>query len=168
MIMMATSDSGSPGPAAGPGPEDDVVVLAGDRLVPDGMWVLVTRVEAEPGGVFTGVRLSAADPRASGGDVLLRLAAGPGRLPGLAAGHVQVAAVMAGKVVLVGEWGLADSADWSEVVRVTAAFTMGALAELEERGADLRSGEGVDLETAAPAVAAGVPPLAGTTVALLP
>lgn len=166
--MMATSDSGSPGPAAGPGPEDDVVVLAGDRLLPDGMWVLVTGVEAEPGGVFTGVRLPAGDLRASGGDVLLHLAAGPGRLPGLAAGHVQVAAVMAGKLVLVGEWGLEYFADWSEVVRVTAAFAMGALAELEERGADLRPGEGVDLETAAPTVTAGLPPLPGTTVRLLP
>lgn len=166
--MTAMSDSGSPGPAAGPGPEDDVVVLAGGRLPPEGMWLLVTRVEAAPGGAFTGVRLPAADPRASGGDVLLHLAAGPGRLPGLPAGHVQVAAVMAGKLVLAGEWGLADFADWSETVRVTAAFAMGALAELEERGADLQPGEGVDLETAAPSVTAGLPPLAGTTVTLLP
>lgn len=166
--MMARSDSGSPGPAAGPGPEDDVVVLAGGRLPPEGMWVLVTGVEAEPGGVFTGVRLPAGDLRASGGDVLLRLAAGPGRLPGLPAGHVQVAAVIAGKLVLAGEWSLADFDDWSETVRVTAAFAMAALAELEERGADLRSGEGVDLETVAPAVTAGLPPLDGTTVRLLP
>ena len=70
-----------------------------------GCWV--TEVEAAPGGVFTGVRLPAEEPRASGGDVVLRLAAGPGRLPGLPDGHVQVYAVMAGTLVLVGEWGIA-------------------------------------------------------------
>ena len=134
-----------------------MVVLVGDQLLPEGVWLLVTGVDAAPGGVFTGVRLPAEEPRGSGGDVVLRLAAGPGRLPGLPDGHVQVYAVMAGTLVLAGEWGLAGAGDWSEVVRVTAAFTMGVLADLEERGADLRPHEAVDLETAAATAAAGLP-----------
>lgn len=131
--MTAVSDDTAAGRAAVPAgaepPEDDVVVLVGDQLLPEGVWLLVAGVEAAPGGVFTGVRLPAEEPRASGGDVVLRLAAGPGRLPGLPDGHVQVYAVMAGELVLVGEWGIAGAGDWSEVVRVTAAFTMGVLAE---------------------------------------
>ena len=159
--MTAVSDGSAAGRAAVPaGPEppgDDVVVLAGDQLLPEGVWLLVAGVEAAPGGVFTGVRLPAQEPRASGGDVVLRLAAGPGRLPGLPDGHVQVYAVMAGTLVLAGEWGIADAGDWSEVIRVTAAFAMGVLADLEERGADLRPHEAVDLERAAATAVVGVP-----------
>lgn len=160
--MTAVSDNTPAGQvAAVPGgpvpPEDDVVVLAGDQLLPEGVWLLVTGVDAAPGGVFTGVRLPAQEPRAGGGDVVLRLAAGPGRLPGLPDGHVQVYAVMAGTLVLAGEWGIAGLSDWSEVVRVTAAFTMGVLADLEARGADLRPGEAVDLDQAAATAAVGLP-----------
>ena len=159
--MTAVSDGTAAGQAAVPAgpepPEDDVVVLAGDQLLPEGVWLLVTEVEAAPGGMFTGVRLPTEEPRASGGDVVLRLAAGPGRLPGLPDGHVQVYAVMAGTLVLVGEWSIASAGDWSEVVRVTAAFTMGVLADLEERGADLRPHEALDLERAAATAAVGLP-----------
>jgi hypothetical protein len=159
--MTGVSDDAAAGrgavPAGAEPPEDDVVMLAGDQLLPEGVWLLVAGVEAAPGGVFTGVRLPAEKPRASGGDVVLRLAAGPGRLPSLPDGHVQVYAVMAGTLVLVGEWGIACAGDWSEVVRVTAAFTMGVLADLEERGADLRPHEAVDLETAVATAAVGLP-----------
>ena len=159
--MTAVSDGTAAGQAAVPAgpepPEDDVVMLAGDQLLPEGVWLLVTEVEAAPGGMFTGVRLPAEEPRASGGDVVLRLAAGPGRLPGLPDGHVQVYAVMAGTLVLAGEWSIAGAGDWSEVVRVTAAFTMGVLADLEERGADLRPQEALDLERAAATAAVGLP-----------
>ena len=165
--MTAVSDGAAAGQAAVPAgpepPQDDVVVLAGDQLLPEGVWLLVTGVDAVPDGEFTGIRLPAEEPRAFGGDVVLRLAAGPGRLPASADGHVQMYAVMAGTLVLVAEWGIADSSDWSEVVRVTAAFTMGAVTELEERGADLRSHEAVDLKSAAPAAMAGLPAIAGTS-----
>jgi hypothetical protein len=165
MIMTAVSDGTAAGQAAVPAgpqpPHDDVVVLAGDQLLPEGVWLLATGIDAGPDGEFTGIRLPAQEPRAFGGDVVLRLAAGPGRLPGSAGGHAQLYAVMAGTLVLVAEWGIAESSDWSEVVRVTAAFTMGAVTELEERGADLRSHEAVDLASAAPAATAGLPALAG-------
>src|SRR5713101_3124808 len=73
------------------------------------------------------------------------------------AAHVQAYAVLAGTVVLVAEWGLDSFGDWPEIVRVTAAFTMGVLTDLEARGADLRPGEGVDLEAAAVTAAVGLP-----------
>lgn len=150
--MTAVND-GTAGQAAGPSGQEpqngDVAELAGGQLPPEGVWLLVTAVESAPGGVFTGVRLRAGAPRAFGGDVVLRLAAGPGRLPGLPAGHMQVYAVMAGTLVLAGEWGLADFGDWPEVARMTASFAMGALSGLGEHGADLRPQELVDLEAAA-------------------
>jgi hypothetical protein len=167
MIMTAVSDGTAAGQAAVPSgpqpPQDDVMVLAGDQLSPEGLWLLVTGVDAIPDGAFTGIRLPAEGPRASGGDVVLRLAAGPGRLPGSAdePQHVQVYTVMAGTLVLVAEWGIADWSDWSEVVRMTTAFTMGAVTELEERGADLHSHEAVDLEPTAAMF--GLPTLAGTS-----
>lgn len=164
--MTAVSDGTAAGQSAVPAgpepPEDDVVVLAGDQLLPEGVWLLVTGVEAVPGGVFTGVRLPAGEPRASGGDVVLRLAAGPGRLPGLPGGHVQVYAVMAGTLVLVAEWGIDGSGDWSEAARVTIAFAMGAMTEMEARGADLHPHEAVGLASAAAEAMAGLPALAGT------
>ena len=60
-------------------------------------------------------------------------------------------------LVLVAEWGLDSFGDWPEIVRVTAAFTMGVLTDLEARGADLRPHEAVDLETAAATAAVGLP-----------
>ena len=170
--MTAVSDGTAAGQAAVPAgpepPEDDVVMLAGDQLLPEGVWLLVIEVEAAPGGMFTGVRLPAEEPRASGGDVVLRLAAGPGRLPGLPDGHVQVYAVMARTLVLTGEWSIAGAGDWSEVVRVTAAFTMGVLADLEERGADLRPHEALDLERAAATAAVGLPAQVWTAPEMMP
>ena len=168
--MTAATDDARPGPAApvpsggragtgraGPAEEVDVAALAGYQPPPEGIWLWVTEVDGEPGGAFTAERLPAGAARASGGDVVLRLAAGPGRLPGLPAAHAQVYAVLAGTVVLVAEWGLDGFGDWPEVVRVTAAFTMGVLADLEERGADLRPHDSADLETAAVTAAAGLP-----------
>ncbi len=84
--------------------------LAGYEPPPEGTWLWVTEVDGELGGVFTADRLPAGAARASGGDVVLRLAAGPGRLPGLPAAHAQVYAVLAGTVVA--EWGL-DSRSWT-------------------------------------------------------
>ena len=78
-------------------------------------------------------------------------------LPGRPAAHVQAYAVLAGTLVLVAEWGLDSFGDWPEIVRVTAAFTMGVLTDLEARGADLRPHEAVDLETAAATAAVGLP-----------
>jgi len=88
--------------------------------------------------------------------VVLRLGPGPGRLPGRPAAHAQAYAVLAGTVVLVAEWGLDSFGDWPEIVRVTAAFTMGVLTDLEARGADLRPHEAVDLGTAAVGLPAAV------------
>jgi hypothetical protein len=121
------------------------------------MWLLVTEVEGIPAGLFTAMPLPSAAPRAGGGDVLIRLGGGPGRTPGTPAGHVQLYAVMAGTLVLAGEWGLIDFGDWPEVVRITAAFTMGALADLEEHDADLRPYDHLDLESAAGTAVIGFP-----------
>ena len=137
--------------------EVDVAALAGSGPPPEGMWLWATEVDGEPGGAFTARRLPASAPRAYGGDVVLRLGPGPGRLRAGRAAHVQAYAVLAGTVVLVAEWGLDGFGDWPEIVRVTAAFTMGVLTDLEARGADLRPHEAVDLETAAATAAVGLP-----------
>jgi hypothetical protein len=135
----------------------DVAALAGHEPPPEGIWLRVTDLDSEPGGAVTAERLPVSAARAFGGDVLLRLAEGPGRLPGLPTAHAQVYAVLAGTLVLVAEWGLDDFGDWPEVVRVTAAFTVGVLAELEARGADLRPDEGAGLETADATATGGLP-----------
>ena len=165
--MTGTADDArpgqeAPGDRAGTGQaelteEVDVAALAGYEPPPEGMWLRATEVDGEPGGVFTAQRLPAGAARASGGDVVLRLGPGPGRLPGRPAAHVQAYAVLAGTLVLVAEWGLDGFGDWPEIVRVTAAFTMGVLTDLEARGADLRPHEGVDLEAAAVTAAVGLP-----------
>lgn len=168
--MTATADDARPGQAtpassggrAGtgrtePADEVDVAALAGHEPPPEGMWLWATEVDGDPGGAFTAERLPAGAARAFGGDVVLRLGPGPGRLPGLPVAHVQVYAVLAGTLVLVAEWGLGGFGDWPEVVRVTAAFTMGVLTDLQERGADLRPHEAVGLETASAAAAVGLP-----------
>jgi hypothetical protein len=165
--MTAATDDARPGQAEPAGrdgtgraesaDEVNVAALAGSGPPPEGMWPWATEVDGEPGGVFTARHLPASAPRACGGDVVLRLAPGPGRLPGRPTAHVQAYAVLAGMVVLVAEWGLDGFSDWPEIVRVTAAFTMGVLADLEARGADLRPGEAVDLETAAATAAVGLP-----------
>jgi hypothetical protein len=165
--MTAATDDARPGQTvpggrdgtgrAEPADEVDVAALAGSGPPPDGMWLWATEVDGEPGGVFTARHLPVSAPRAYGGDVVLRLAPGPGRLPGRPAAHVQAYAVLAGILVLVAEWGLDSFGDWPEIVRVTAAFTMGVLTDLEGRGADLLPHEAVDLETAAATAAVGLP-----------
>jgi len=168
--MTATDGDARPGQAAPAPPgggagtgrtepvdEVDVAALAGHEPPAEGMWLRATEVDGEPGGAFTAERLPAGVPRAFGGDVVLCLGPGPGRLPGLPAAHAQVYAVMGSTLVLVAEWGIDGFGDWPEVVRVTAAFTMGVLTDLEARGADLRPYEGVDLEAAAAMAAVGLP-----------
>jgi len=165
--MTAATDDARPGQTvpggrdgtrrAEPADEVDVAALAGSGPPPEGMWLWATEVDGEPGGVFTARHLPASAPRACGGDVVLRLGPGPGRLPGRPAAHVQAYAVLAGILVLVAEWGLDSFGDWPEIVRVTAAFTMGVLTDLEGRGADLLPHEAVDLETAAATAAVGLP-----------
>jgi len=159
--MTAATDDARPSQArtrrAEPTDEVDVAALAGSGPPPEGMWLWATEVDGEPGGVFTARHLPAGAPRAYGGDVVLRLGPGPGRLPGRPTAHVQAYAVLASTVVLVAEWGLDSFGDWPEIVRVTAAFTMGVLTDLEARGADLRPHEAVDLETAAATAAVGLP-----------
>ena len=81
---------------AEPADEVDVAALAGSGPPPEGMWLWATEVDGEPGGVFTARHLPASAPRAYGGDVVLRLGPGPGRLPGRPAAHVQAYAVLAG------------------------------------------------------------------------
>jgi hypothetical protein len=159
-MTAATDDArqGQAGPdRTRPAEEVDVAALAGSGPPPEGLWLWATEVDGEPGGTFTAQHLPASAPRAYGGDVVLRLGPGPGRLPGRPAAHAQVYAVLADTVVLVAEWGLDSFGDWPEIVRVTAAFTMGVLTDLEARGADLRPHEAVDLDTAAPASAVGLP-----------
>ena len=84
--MTAATDDARPGQAgtgrAEPAEEVDVAALAGSGPPPEGMWLWATEVDGEPGGAFTARRLPASAPRAYGGDVVLRLGPGPGRLPG--------------------------------------------------------------------------------------
>jgi hypothetical protein len=86
--MTAATDDACPGQAApgdragtgraGPAEEVDVAALAGYEPPPEGMWLWVTELDGEPGGVFTAQRLPAGAARAGGGDVVLRLGPGPG------------------------------------------------------------------------------------------
>ena len=76
-----------------------MAALAGHEVPQEGEWLRATEVDGEPGGVFTAQRLLAGAPCASGGDVVLRLGPGPGRLPGLPVAHVQAYAVLAGTLV---------------------------------------------------------------------
>jgi hypothetical protein len=150
-------EAGSGSLAAGP----DAAVLAGQALPPGGMWLLTTAVESGPGGTFTLEEIPE-EGSCHNGEVLVRVADGPGRLPGLGRGHVQVCAVISGAMYLMAEWLVIDFADWPELARPTAAWAMGALADLEEYGPDTDQYAPVSLRDAAAGMAPGWPVPAGT------
>jgi Restriction Enzyme Adenine Methylase Associated len=144
-----------PATAAGCEPGIDVLALAGQ--LPSGpAWLWVTEAGPQPGATFTAC-LPGPGPRAFGGDVLIRLAAGasgPGVPAAVSAG---VWAVAAGHLVLVAAWDQAGPGDWPEQVRPAVTFVMGALTALGEH-ADLRELGAVSLDDAGTA-APGFPPL---------
>lgn len=136
--------------------EVDVLFLAGQRLPGEGAWLLVTHVDATPGGEFTAHVLPPGTLAAFGGDVMVRLAPDTppvGQPP--PAARVQVYAVLGGKLIPVAAWPGQDLDGWPERIRPTVAFTIGVLTELEEHGADL--GTGVALEQAAADATPGLP-----------
>jgi hypothetical protein len=125
------------------------------------MWLLASAVESGPGGIFT-VEEIPEEGSCHNGDVLVRVAGGAGRLPGLGRGHVQVCTVIRGALYLVAEWPVTDFGDWPELARPAAAWAMGALADLEEYGPDTDPYTPVSLQDAAGAITPGWPAAAGT------
>jgi hypothetical protein len=175
-----------PGAGGTPGwvvPDDDVAdedvdvrSLAGKQPPAEGAWLWITTAEGRRGGEFTALALPRTNPRSCGGDVLLRITPGGVRHPGsapdeqqaglqsgpAAAGPtatVRVLAVVAGSLVHVASWDHLTVDRWPEQVRGTVAFTLDALRELQEHGADIGVRGQVEVEAAALAVAYGVPGL---------
>jgi hypothetical protein len=138
----------------------DAAVLAAQALPPGGMWLLATAVEAGPGGIFT-VEEIPAEGSCHDGDVLVRVAEGPGILPGLGSGHVQVCAVVGSAMYLVAEWPVIDFADWPELARPTAAWAMGALIDRAEYDPDADQYAPAALRDAAAGMTPGWPVPAG-------
>lgn len=102
-------------------------------------------------------------PRAHGGDVLLRITPGPEADVPVS---VAVWAVAAGTLVPVADWDLPGDDSWAERVRPAPAFAMSALTALEEY-ADLGAFDAVDLDAAAGAAVTGLPwPLPGRSLAV--
>jgi hypothetical protein len=170
MIMTDTPESapalaGEPGlpDAAASGGGDGIDVLSLGRLRPAAAaWLLVTAADGLAGETFTPSVVPGPQPRAHGGDVLLRIA------PGAEAASVSVSvrAVAAGTLVPVADWDLPDDGAWAEGARPAAAFAMSALAALEEH-ADLGSSDAVGLDDAADGAVAGLPwPLPGRGLAV--
>jgi len=157
--MTAAGDSAAEAGSMAAG--SDAAVLAGQALPPGGMWLLATAVQSGPGEIFT-VEEIPEEGSCHNGEVLVRVAGGPGRLPGLGSGHVQVCAVISGAMYLVAEWPVIDFADWPELARPTAAWAMGALADLEEYGPDTGQYTPVSLRDAAAGMTPGWPAPAGT------
>ena len=134
----------------------DVLYLAGQRPAPQGEWLLITAVDGMPGAEFTARVLPAGGRCAHGGDVLVHLAAEPGRLEPLTV-RVGAWAVMCGHLIPVAEWDQQEPEGWPEKIRATVAFAMGILTELEEQGADLAARDRVDLDDAVITAVAGIP-----------
>ena len=146
-----------PGSPAGRDHEEvDVLYLAGQRPAAGGSWLLVTGLDAVPGGEFTANVLDGAELLAFGGDVAAHLAPDdpPGGQPPPAV-RVDLYVVLGGRLIPVAAWPACDLDGWPERIRPTVAFAMGMLTELEEYGADL--GAQVDLGQAALEATAGVP-----------
>lgn len=132
------------------GDEVDVLYLAGQRLAGHAQWLLITAVDAKPGGEFLAAILPADGLVAHGGDVLVRLTEQTGCLE-LPEVGVSAWAVICGLLIPVAGWAGLDLDGWPERIRATAAFAMGVLTELEGHGADLGAGQLVELEAAAEA-----------------
>lgn len=163
----ASALAGAPGTAdaADDGSGDRIDVrLLGRQPAPAG-WLLVTEADGAAGEAFTASVVPGPQPRAHGGDVLLRITPGTGAEAD-APVSVAVWAVAAGTLVPVADWGLPGDRSWAERVRPAVAFAMSALGALEEH-ADLGAFDPVDLDPAAGAAAAGLPwPLPGRGLAV--
>ena len=147
------------GPGGGSGADtQDAMDVVAQPLPPGGMWLLATEVEAAEGGNFT-VQTIPGDGECGEGDVLVHVAEGPGRLPGLARWHVQVCAVVGEALSLVAEWPVIDLGDWPELARPAAGWAMGALADLAEAGIGPDASQVVSLAEAVAAITPGWPPL---------
>jgi hypothetical protein len=148
----AAPDSDVP-PAAGGGAGGQVDVRSLARQRPgEAMWLVVTEVNGPAGEVFTASIVPGPQPRAFGGDVLLRLA------PGTSPQAVRVTAwtVAAGVLIPVAAWDLPDDGGWPERVRATVAFAMSTMTELGEH-VGLGECDPVDLDAAAATAVPGLP-----------
>jgi hypothetical protein len=133
-----------------------VLSLAGQISPDDGEWLLlVTSLDSRPGAGFLARHLRPDELHAHGGDVLIRLLPGA-RRRGLPEIRAEVLAVLAGHLILAGNWERQDRDWWPEQIRPAVAFVMGMLTELEENGADLGARHRIRLDDPAAAVV-GVP-----------
>ncbi len=132
-----------------PGGDDDVDVLylAGHRPAAAGEWLLITAAGELPGAEFTARILPPAGRQVHGGDVLVRLAPEPATGP-LDPCTVRVGAWAAidGLLIPLATWDGQDIDGWPERIRVTVAFAMSVLTELEDHGADLGPAQEIDLD----------------------
>jgi hypothetical protein len=170
MIMTGAPES-APAPAGAPGATDAADEGSGDRIdvrllgrqfAPAG-WLLVTAADGAAGEAFTASVVPGPQPRAHGGDVLLRITPGPEADVPVS---VAVWAVAAGTLVPVADWDLPGDDSWAERVRPAPAFAMSALTALEEY-ADLGAFDAVDLDAAVGAAVTGLPwPLPGRSLAV--
>lgn len=140
----------------------DVLYLAGQRPAGQAEWLLITAVDATPGGEFLAEVLPVNGRHAHGGDVLIRLTDQTRHLEPPQVG-VSAWAVICGLLIPVADWTQLDPDEWPERIRATTAFAMGMLTELEEHGAGLGAGQLVELDAAAEAPATIVPGLTNGT-----
>ena len=137
----------------------NVVPAAAELAAAAPVWLWVTGIDGEAGGVFT-ARLPDADragpgPAAFGGDVVIGLGAvRPSAGPGTATVTVTVHAVAAGRLVPVAVLEPAAVADWPEQARSAVSAAMGVLTALGEH-ADLLETVPVSLGDPARAAVAG-------------
>jgi hypothetical protein len=170
MIMTTAPDPA----AAGAAPDSDVPPTAGggvggqvdvrslaQQRPGQAMWLLVTEIDGPAGEVFTASIVPGRQPRAFGGDVLLRLASGTGpQAP--SAVSVTAWTVAAGVLIPVAAWDLPDDGGWPERIRATVAFAMSTMTELGEH-VGLGECDSVDLDAAAATAVPGLPwPLTAT------
>lgn len=125
-----------------------MLYLASQRPAGRAEWLLVTAVDARPGGGFLAAVLPADRPVAHGGDVLVRLTGQTRHLEPPEVG-VSAWAVICGLLIPVAGWTRLRLDEWPERIRAAAAFAMGMLTELEGHGADLGPGQVVEVDTAA-------------------
>lgn len=139
--------------------ETDVLSLAGHPVPDGGAWLWVTAAEARRGGEFAALVLPRNRPKAFGGEVFVQVSPVTRPGSGAAAAKVQVWAGLVRSLVRVAAWDEASLGQWPEIARDPVLFAMGALAGLQEHGADVGVREMIPVDEAAGPVPTSFPSL---------
>jgi hypothetical protein len=139
--------------------ETDVLSLAGQPVPDGGAWLWVTAAEPRRGGELTALVLPRNQPKAFGGEVFVQVSPATGPAGEAAAARVQVWAGLARSLVRVAAWAEAGLDRWPEIARDPVLFAMGALAGLQDHGADVGVRTVIPVDEAAWPVPAGFPSL---------